>query len=116
MVFWSASHLMFHGSPWQIYDVPAFSRVLVGLFPTAARYAFLPWLYPHVSAGGRPFALLPYAVGYPLFVALGIVLLGVAAWRVSGLAATPGAKRVGWLALLACPVCSSPRCTGKTRC
>lgn len=104
MVFWSASHLMFHGSPWQIYDVPAFSRVLVGLFPTAARYAFLPWLYPPTYLlVVAPFALLPYAVGYPLFVALGIVLLGVAAWRVSGLAATPGAKRVGWLALLACP-------------
>ncbi|AOJ41614.1 hypothetical protein CFB50_23585 [Burkholderia sp. AU33423] len=104
MVFWSASHLMRHGSPWQIYDVPAFSRVLVGLFPTAAHYAFLPWLYPPTYLlVVAPFALLPYAIGYPLFVALGIVLLGVAAWRVSGLAATPGAKRVGWLALLACP-------------
>lgn len=104
MVFWSASHLMRHGSPWQIYDVPAFSRVLVDLFPTAAHYAFLPWLYPPTYLlVVAPFALLPHAIGYPLFVALGVVLLGVAAWRVSGLAATPGAKRVGWLALLACP-------------
>ncbi|CAB3746460.1 hypothetical protein B7G54_37660 [Burkholderia puraquae] len=104
MVFWSASHLMLHGSPWQIYDVPTFSRALADLFPTAARYAFLPWLYPPAYLlAVAPLALLPHAIGYPLFVALGIVLLGVSTWRVSGLAATPGAKRVGWLALLACP-------------
>ncbi|KML52157.1 hypothetical protein VL15_24890 [Burkholderia cepacia] len=104
MVFWSASHLMLHGSSWQAYDVPTFSRVLAGLFPTTGRYAFLPWLYPpSYLLVVAPFALLPYAISYPLFIALGIVLLGVAAWRVSGLAATPGATRVGWLALLACP-------------
>ncbi|ALX13660.1 hypothetical protein P350_18695 [Burkholderia cepacia JBK9] len=104
MVFWSASHLMLHGSPWQAYDVPTFSRVLAGLFPSTGRFAFLPWLYPpSYLLVVAPLALLPYAISYPLFIALGIVLLGLAAWRVSGLAAVPGASRIGWLALLACP-------------
>ncbi|WP_420483491.1 glycosyltransferase family 87 protein [Burkholderia cepacia] len=103
-VFWSASHLMRHGSPWQVYDVPAFSRALADLFPITAGHAFLPWLYPpSYLLVVAPFSLLPYAIGYPLFIALGIVLLGVSTWRVSGLAATPGAKRIGWLALLASP-------------
>ncbi|CAB3750589.1 hypothetical protein GQ57_34940 [Burkholderia sp. MSh2] len=103
-VFWSASHLMLRGTPWHAYDVPTFSRVFAELFPSAGRYAFLPWLYPpSYLLAVAPFALLPYAIGYPLFVALGIGVLGLAVWHVSGLAATPGAKRVGWLALVACP-------------
>ncbi|WP_104012844.1 glycosyltransferase family 87 protein [Burkholderia anthinoferrum] len=104
MVFWSASHLMLHGSPWQAYDIPAFSRALAGLFPLAGRHAFLPWLYPpSYLLAVTPLALLPYAISYPLFVVLGVVLLGLAVWRVSGLGAVPDATRIGWLALLACP-------------
>ncbi|MDF3083275.1 glycosyltransferase family 87 protein [Burkholderia sola] len=108
MVFWSASHLMLHGSPWQAYDVPAFSRALAALFPVAGRHAFLPWLYPpSYLLAVTPLALLPYAISYPLFVVLGIVLLGLAVWRVSGLGAVrgavPGATGIGWLALVACP-------------
>lgn len=103
-VFWSASYLTLHGSPSQAYDVPTFSRLLADLFPLTGRHAFMPWLYPpSYLLVVAPFALLPYAISYPLFVALGIVLLGLSVWRVSGLAATPGARRFGWLALLACP-------------
>ena len=76
MVFWSASHLMLHGSPWLAYDIPAFSRELATLFPLAGRHAFLPWLYPpSYLLAVTPLALLPYAISYPVFVVLGIVLL-----------------------------------------
>ncbi len=103
-VFWSASYVMLHGAPWQAYDFPTFSRLSVELFPLFRREGFLAWLYPPTYLLlVTPLALLPYAISYPLFVACGIVVLGFAAWRVSGLGAIPGAARVGAFALLAAP-------------
>lgn len=103
-VFWSASYVMLHGSPWQAYDLPTFSRLAAELFPQFRREDLVAWLYPPTNLLlVTPLALLPYAVGYPLFVAFGIVVFGFAAARVSGLGALPGLRRVGAFALLAAP-------------
>ncbi|WP_174434232.1 glycosyltransferase family 87 protein [Burkholderia metallica] len=103
-VFWSASYVMLHGSPAQAYDFSAFSRLLPELFPHLRRDVFAPWLYPPTYLLlVTPLALLPFALGYPLFVAFGVFMLGLAAWRVSGLRTTPGAWRAGTFALIAAP-------------
>ncbi|WP_373558185.1 glycosyltransferase family 87 protein [Burkholderia sp. HI2761] len=103
-VFWSASYLGLHGAPSQAYDFSAFSRLTSGLFPNLPRDVFAPWLYPPTYLLlVTPLALLPFALGYPLFVAFGVFMLGLAAWRVSGLRAIPGASRTGTLALAAAP-------------
>ncbi|VWC56411.1 glycosyltransferase family 87 protein [Burkholderia lata] len=103
-VFWSASYVMLHGSPWQAYDVPTFSRLATELFPQLRHADLIAWLYPPTNLLlVTPLALLPYAVGYPLFVAFGVVVFGFAASRVSGLGAIPGASRIGGFALVAAP-------------
>ncbi|VWC88977.1 membrane protein [Burkholderia aenigmatica] len=103
-VFWSASYVMLHGSPWQAYDLPTFSRMAAELFPQFRREDLVAWLYPPTNLLlVTPLALLPYAVGYPLFVAFGVVVFGFAASRVSGLGAIPGASRIGGFALVAAP-------------
>ncbi|MBN3751092.1 DUF2029 domain-containing protein [Burkholderia sp. Se-20373] len=103
-VFWSASYMMLHGSPWQAYDLPTFSRLAADLFPQFRREDLVAWLYPPTNLLlVTPLALLPYAVGYPLFVAFGVVVFGFAVSRVSGLGALPGLRRVGAFALLAAP-------------
>ncbi|WP_415751160.1 glycosyltransferase family 87 protein [Burkholderia cenocepacia] len=103
-VFWSASYVMLHGSPAQAYDFSAFSRLTTGLFPHLPRDIFAPWLYPPTYLLlVTPLALLPFALGYPLFVAFGVLMLGLAAWRVSGLRVTPVTWRAGALALTAAP-------------
>ena len=89
-VFWSASYVMLHGSPWQAYDLPTFSRLAAELFPQFRREDLVAWLYPPTNLLlVTPLALLPYAVGYPLFVAFGIVVFGFAAARVSKPARSP---------------------------
>ncbi|VWD15848.1 membrane protein [Burkholderia contaminans] len=103
-VFWSASYVMLHGSPWQAYDLPTFSRLAADLFPQFRREDLVAWLYPPTNLLlVTPLALLPYAVGYPLFVAFGVFVFGFAASRVSGLGAIPGLRRIGAFALLAAP-------------
>ncbi|HDR9250623.1 TPA: DUF2029 domain-containing protein [Burkholderia vietnamiensis] len=103
-VFWTASYLMLHGSPAQAYDFSAFSRLSAALFDTLRHGAFAPWLYPPTYLLlVTPLALLPFALAYPLFVALGVGVLGCAAWRVAGLGAVAGASRAGALALVAAP-------------
>jgi hypothetical protein len=103
-VFWTASYLMLHGSPAQAYDFSAFSRLSAARFDTLRHGAFAPWLYPPTYLLlVTPLALLPFALAYPLFVALGVGVLGCAAWRVAGLGAVAGAARAGALALLAAP-------------
>ncbi|WP_176045849.1 glycosyltransferase family 87 protein [Burkholderia sp. BCC1644] len=103
-VFWSASYVMLHGSPWQAYDVPTFSRLATDLFPQFRHTDFIAWLYPPTNLLlVTPLALLPFAIGYPLFVVFGAVVFGCAASRVSGLGAIPGAARAGGFALVAAP-------------
>lgn len=92
-VFWTASYLMLHGSPAQAYDFSAFSRLSAARFDTLRHGAFAPWLYPPTYLLlVTPLALLPFALAYPLFVALGVGVLGCAARRVAGLGAVAGAS------------------------
>ncbi|KAG8155453.1 glycosyltransferase family 87 protein [Burkholderia catarinensis] len=103
-IFWTASYVMLHGSPWQAYDFPTFSRLAAEWFPHFRRDDVVVWLYPPTNLLlVTPLALLPFAIGYPLFVAFGVVAFGFAASRVSGLGAIPGARRVGAFALVAAP-------------
>ncbi|MCR4470360.1 glycosyltransferase family 87 protein [Burkholderia sp. SCN-KJ] len=103
-VFWSASYVMLHGSPAQAYDFSTFSRLTTGLFTHLRRDVFAPWLYPPTYLLlVTPLALLPFALGYPVFVAIGVVVLGLVAWRVSRLGTIPGASRIAPLALAAAP-------------
>lgn len=103
-VFWTASYVMLHGSPWQAYDLPTFSRLAAELFPQFRHENLVAWLYPPTNLLlVTPLALLPHAIGYPLFVAFGVVVFGFTALRVSGLGALPGAARVGGIALVAAP-------------
>ncbi|WP_174908242.1 glycosyltransferase family 87 protein [Burkholderia diffusa] len=103
-VFWSASYVMLHGSPSQAYDFSVFSRLSAELFPNLRRDAFAPWLYPPTYLLlVTPLALLRFALGYPLFVAFGVAVLGLAAWRVSRLGMIPGAWRAGMVALPVAP-------------
>ncbi|WP_373453002.1 MULTISPECIES: glycosyltransferase family 87 protein [Burkholderia] len=103
-VFWSASYVMLHGMPSHAYDFSAFSRLTTGLFPSLPRDVFAPWLYPPTYLLlVTPLALLPFALAYPLFVAFGVLMLGLAAWRVSGLRTIPGASHAGAFALVAAP-------------
>ncbi|MEK2604760.1 glycosyltransferase family 87 protein [Burkholderia arboris] len=103
-VFWTASYVMLHGSPWQAYDLPTFARLAAELFPQFRHENFVAWLYPPTNLLlVTPLALLPHAIGYPLFVAFGVVVFGFAALRVSGLGALPGAARAGGIALVAAP-------------
>ncbi len=103
-VFWSASYVMLHGTPAQAYDFSSFSRLTAELFTHFRRDSFAPWLYPPTYLLlVTPLALLPFALGYPLFVAFGVVVLGLAASRVSGLGTMAGAGRAATLALAAAP-------------
>ncbi|MET3821177.1 alpha-1,2-mannosyltransferase [Burkholderia sp. PvR073] len=103
-VFWAASYVMLHGSPAQAYDFSSFSRLTAELFTHFRRDSFAPWLYPPTYLLlVTPLALLPFALGYPLFVAFGVLVLGLAAARVSGLGTMAGAWRGGTLALAAAP-------------
>jgi hypothetical protein len=103
-VFWSASYVMLHGTPAQAYDFSSFSRLTAELFTHFRRDSFAPWLYPPTYLLlVTPLALLPFALGYPLFVAFGVVVLGLAASRVSGLGTMAAAGRAATLALAAAP-------------
>ncbi|KVV51779.1 hypothetical protein WT27_31450 [Burkholderia territorii] len=103
-VFWVASYVMLHGVPSFAYDLPAFSRLAAELFPNFWHGGFLAWMYPPTYLLlVTPLALLPYAIGYPLFVACGIIALGLAVWRISDLGAIPGARHFGSLTLVAAP-------------
>ncbi|WP_373452486.1 glycosyltransferase family 87 protein [Burkholderia sp. AU31280] len=116
-VFWSASYVMLHGAPSHAYDFSAFSRLTTALFPHLPRDVFAPWLYPPTYLLlVTPLALLPFALGYPLFVAFGVSMLGLAAWRVSGLRAIPGASRAGAFALIAAPCVFVTATLGQNAC
>ncbi len=103
-VFWSASYVMLHGTPAQAYDFSSFSRLTAELFTHFRRDSFAPWLYPPTYLLlVTPLALLPFALGYPLFVAFGVAVLSLAASRVSGLGSMAAAGRAATLALAAAP-------------
>ncbi len=103
-VFWVASHVMLHGSPWQVYNHLAFAKAEAMLMPSAQSANFLPWLYPpsflFVVA---PLALLPFAVSYLLFVGVSALLFTGATLRVSGLGRAIGSSRIAALFVAGSP-------------
>jgi hypothetical protein len=102
-IFWSASYVMLHGSPWQVYDYGLFEKVEVAHFDFL-HGNFLPWLYPPTFLLlVTPFALLPPTVAFVLFVGVSTLLFVIGALRVSGLASSFNGLRSSWLPVAACP-------------
>jgi hypothetical protein len=93
-VFWSASYLSLHDSPLAAFDLSRIGDVEDSLFPD--HYA--PWVYPPTfQLLIYPLALLPYALSYASFCAVGIACL---------LWAFPPTGRRGslpWIAVVAFP-------------
>lgn len=103
-VFWVASHVMLHGSPWQVYNHLVFSKAEALLMPSIQSSHFLPWLYPPAFLFVvAPLALLPFAVSYLLFVGIGALLFTRATLRVSGLGQAIGGSRLALLFVAGSP-------------
>lgn len=103
-IFWTASHLMMHNPPAQIYDHIAFANSAISLFGGFADGYGLPWLYPPASVlWVAPLAWLPYALSYLLFMAVGIALYVAASARLAGLDGSLGGRRAAALVIAASP-------------
>lgn len=103
-VFWTASYLMLHGSPLQVYDHLALARADAGIFGVFADPHPLPWLYPPASLLAiAPLAWLPYVVAYPVFVGVSVALYVSATMRVSKLSASMDTPRLGAVVIAAAP-------------
>jgi hypothetical protein len=85
-IFWAASHVILHGSPWQVYDHQAFTAAQLKLFGGFANGYSLPLVYPPAYLLFlAPFCLLPFGAAYLLFVAAGVFLFTKAVLAVSRL-------------------------------
>jgi hypothetical protein len=94
-VFWVASHMTLHGSPWQVYHHLAFAKAEALLMPRIQASHFLPWLYPPAFLFVvAPLALFPFGVSYLLFVGISALLFTSATLRVSGLGRAIGGSRL----------------------
>ena len=103
-VFWTASHLMLNGAAATVYDYPAFARAESALFGAYLNHGFMPWLYPPTQLLlVTPFALLPYAVSYVVFVCAGIWLFATGTLGVTNFAARFRRPRLAALVVLAYP-------------
>lgn len=102
-VFWSASYVMLHGSPWQVYDYSLFEKIELAHFDFP-HGSFAPWLYPPTFLLlVTPFAMLPPVLAYALFVGTSALLFVIATLRVSELSSSLNRPRIGWLLIAACP-------------
>ncbi|WP_322069875.1 glycosyltransferase family 87 protein [Paraburkholderia bannensis] len=103
-VFWSASHVMLHGTAQQVYNFNTFSvaeRALSGMFP---KNSFLPWLYPPTFLVlVTPLALLPFLLSYALFIGASLFAYVKGALAVSRLAQWSGSARMAVLLLVTSP-------------
>lgn len=103
-VFWVASHMMLHGSPWQVYNHLAFAKAQALLLPGAQSSNFLPWLYPPAFLFVvAPLALLPLAASYLIFVGVSALLFTAATLRISELGRTIGRPRLAALFVAGSP-------------
>ncbi len=103
-VFWSASHVMLHGTAAQVYNFTSFSATERALFGGAPKGTFLPWLYPPTFlVFVTPFALLPFLLSYALFIGASTFAYVKGAFAVSGLARWSGSVRVSALLLATSP-------------
>jgi alpha-1,2-mannosyltransferase len=103
-VFWSASHVMLHGTAAQVYNFTSFSATERALFGGFSKGTFLPWLYPPTFlVFVTPFALLPFLLSYALFTCASAFAYVKGAFAVSGLARWSGSARVAALLLATSP-------------
>lgn len=103
-VFWVASHMMLHGSPWQVYNHLALAKAEAMFLPGVQSSHFLPWLYPPAFLFVvAPLALLPLAVSYVLFIGVSALWFTGATLRISGLARTIGRPRLAALFVAGSP-------------
>jgi alpha-1,2-mannosyltransferase len=103
-VFWSASHVMLHGTAAQVYNFTSFSAAEKALFGGFSKDTFLPWLYPPTFlVFVTPLALLPFLLSYALFIAMSLLAYVKGALASSGLARWSGSARIGALLLASSP-------------
>jgi alpha-1,2-mannosyltransferase len=99
MVFWSASHVMLHGTAAQVYNITSFSAAERALFSSFPKDTFLPWLYPPTFLLlVMPLAWLPVVLSYLLFIGTSLLVYARGALAVTGLT-----HRTGTLLLLSSP-------------
>lgn len=103
-IFWAASHLMLQGAPLRVYEHFAFTKEQMDLFGGFADAYAVGWVYPpSFLAAVTPFALLPLAIAYLLFIAAGASLYTFATMRASNLEHALGGKRLAALVIAASP-------------
>ncbi|WP_322044437.1 glycosyltransferase family 87 protein [Paraburkholderia sp. J67] len=104
-VFWSASHVMLHGTAAQVYDFTTFSAAEKALFSSFSKSTFLPWLYPPTFLVlVTPLALFPFLLSFALFIGTSLLAYVKATLATSGLARWSGNARVA-VVLLTCSPC-----------
>ncbi|MBB3259144.1 hypothetical protein F4827_004018 [Paraburkholderia bannensis] len=103
-VFWSASHVMLHGTAAQVYNFTSFSAVERALSGSFVKDSFLPWLYPPTFLVlVTPLALLPFLLSYALFVGASLYAYVKGALALSRLARWSGNARLAVLLLATSP-------------
>jgi alpha-1,2-mannosyltransferase len=103
-VFWTASHVMLHGTATQVYNITSFSAAQRALFGSFSKDTFLPWLYPPTFLlFVMPLSLLPVALSYLLFIGASLLVYVRGALAVTGLARSAGNARAAMLLLLSSP-------------
>ncbi|HEV3432325.1 MAG TPA: glycosyltransferase family 87 protein [Paraburkholderia sp.] len=103
-VFWSASHVLLHGTAAQVYNFTSFSAAQAALFGSVDKNSFLPWLYPPTFlAVVTPLALLPFLLSYALFVSASLFAYVKGALALSRLSRWSGNARVAVLLLATSP-------------
>jgi alpha-1,2-mannosyltransferase len=104
LVFWTASHVMLHGTAAQVYNVTSFSAAERALFTSFPKSTFLPWLYPPTFLLlVIPLAWLPVVLSYLLFIGTSLFVYARGALAVTGLARWAGNARAATLLLLSSP-------------
>jgi alpha-1,2-mannosyltransferase len=103
-VFWSASHVMLHGSAAQVYNFTSFAAAEKALSGSFLKDSFLPWLYPPTFLVlVTPLALLPFLLSYVLFVGASLYAYIKGALAVSRLARWSGNARITTVLLATSP-------------
>lgn len=103
-VFWSASHVMLHGTAAQVYNFTSFSAAERAVSGSFVKDSFLPWLYPPTFLVlVTPLALLPFLLSYALFVSASVYAYIKGALAVSRLARWSGNARLAIVLLATSP-------------
>lgn len=103
-VFWSASHVMLHGTAQQVYNFNTFSVAQHAVSSGFTKGSFLPWLYPPTFlALVTPLALLPFLLSYAVFIGASLFAYVKGTLAVSHLARWSRSARVATLLIATSP-------------